>query len=71
MNTAIIKKSTGKSSFKIELRLNPFPANYYSAKEKSFINGLLTAIICTIALGLIPGSLITLTVREREEKIKH
>lgn len=71
MNTAIIKKATGKESFKIELELKPFPTNYGSSKEAHFFNGALTVLICSLAFSMIPASFIVLTVRERDEKIKH
>lgn len=71
MNSAIIRYATGKSSLKIDLTFNPFPLPLSVKGFEATSDGIIAAFVFSIALSMIPASLITFTVRERVQKIKH
>ncbi len=71
MNNAIIRKASGKSDLDIELTFNPFPLPLSVKGFEGTADGVIAAFVFSIALSMIPSSLITFTVKERVENIKH
>lgn len=71
MNNAILRMATGDKSKTIEITLNPFPLPESVKGFENTSDGVVAAFNFAIALSLIPASLITLSVKEREEKSKH
>lgn len=71
MNNAILRLATGDKNKKIEIVLDPFPLPESVKGFENTSDGILAAFNFAIALSLIPASLITLSVKESEEKSKH
>ncbi|EAR99563.1 ABC transporter family protein (macronuclear) [Tetrahymena thermophila SB210] len=71
MNNAILQLATGDNTKSISVTLNPFPLPKSVKGFQNTTQGIVAAFNFAIGLSLIPASLITLTVKEREEKSKH
>lgn len=63
--------ATGNPNKNIELTFNPFPLPKSVQGFEATSDGIISAFIFSIALSLIPASLISFTVSERVENVKH
>lgn len=71
MNQAILRQATNNQNFQITVEVSPLPNTYNFAQLQNSISGIVAAFMFSIGLSFIPASMITFTVKEREEKVKH
>lgn len=71
MNQALIRKITSNDQVEINVINRPLK---FSTKTKSIegaIDAIIGGFIFSIALSFIPASIITFSVKEREDQVKH
>ena len=74
MNQAIINyklKLLNKPSITIQITSNPFPLTKKIKDFEGSASGVVASFIYAIGFSFIPASIITFTVKERTDKIKH
>ncbi|KRW99021.1 P-loop containing nucleoside triphosphate hydrolase [Pseudocohnilembus persalinus] len=71
INQAIIRYATQNDDILINVYNDPLPITQQYKRVSQITNGIITAYIFSMALAFIPASLITFTVKEREDQVKH
>lgn len=71
MNEAIVRKASNNDQVRIDVTISPMPPTKKFKEVANIFDGIVAAFIFSIGMSFIPASLITFTVREREELVKH
>lgn len=71
MNQALIRKITKKKDFKINVINRPLRLTLKTYAIEGTADSIIGGFIFSIALAFIPASIITFSVKEREDQIKH
>lgn len=71
MYEAILKQATGNPNFKFTMINSPFPVSQKLKDKASNINGIFIVFVLSIGFALIPASIISFILHERERNLKH
>lgn len=68
---AILKTATGNANFKYNFIQAPFPVSQRQKQENKGGNSIFVAFLLSIAFAMIPVSMISYSIKEREMQLKH
>ena len=68
---SFIRAASGNPEIKVEVGSHPFPPSYAQDNGNKRGSNFFTLMLINIAMALIPASVITFIVKEREENLKH
>jgi len=68
---AILQKALGKPNLKFKLTTQPYPITQKLRQRAATAGGIFTSFVVSIGFALIPATIISLIVSEREKNLKH
>ena len=71
MYEAILKAATGNPSLKFKVINSPFPVTQKLKDRAAASNGIFIVFVVGIGFALIPASIISFLLHEREKNLKH
>ncbi len=71
MYEAILKAALGNPSFKFEVTTTPYPITQRLRNRAATANGIFIVFVVSIGFALIPASVVSFILNERERNVKH
>lgn len=71
MNQALVRSATSDNDFEINVINRPLRLTKKTYSIEGTADAIIGGFVFSIALAFIPASIITFTVKEREDHIKH
>ena len=71
MYESILKQATGNPNFKFKVVNAPFPVTQKLKDRAATANGIFIVFVLSIGFALIPASIISFILHEREKNLKH
>ncbi|CDW85063.1 abc transporter family protein [Stylonychia lemnae] len=68
---SILKLASNNPNYKFEVSTQAFPVTYNLSKRSAQVNGIFIVFVISIGFALIPASVISFIVHEREKNLKH
>ena len=71
MYQSILKLATGNPDYEFDVSTKAFPVTYNLSKRSAQVNGVFIVFVISIGFALIPASIISFIVYEKEKNLKH
>lgn len=71
MYEAILKAATGNPDFKFKVINQPFPVTQVLKDRAAAASGIFIVFVVAIGFALIPASIVSFILIEREKNLKH
>lgn len=71
MYESILQQATGNPNLKFKVTTAPFPVTYALRQRQATANAIFIVFVVAIGFALIPASVVSFILHEREKNLKH